>query len=52
MDCRKYIGLDTHQASISAAVMNGRGKLVLEATIETNAASICRLWKVCAGACG
>ena len=40
MDCRKYIGLDTHQASISAAVMNGRGKLVLEATIETNAASI------------
>ena len=40
MDCRKYIGMDTHQASISVAVMDGRGKLVLEATIETNAASI------------
>ena len=40
MDCRKYIGLDTHQASISIAVMDGRGKLTLEATIETKAASI------------
>ena len=33
----KYIGLDVHQATISAAVRDSDGKLVLEAILETKA---------------
>src|SRR6266849_5262637 len=40
MDSRKYIGLDVHQASISVAVREGDGKLVMECVIETKAATI------------
>jgi len=40
MDSRKYIGLDVHQASISVAVRDGAGKLVMECVIETKAATI------------
>jgi hypothetical protein len=40
MDSRKYIGMDVHQATISAAVLDGAGKLILELTIETKAATI------------
>ena len=35
-----YIGLDVHKETISIAVLNGRGKLVMESIIETEAATI------------
>ena len=40
MATRKYIGLDVHQASISVAVRDGAGKLVMECVIETKAATV------------
>jgi hypothetical protein len=36
----KYIGMDVHQETISIAVMNGDGKLVMESIIETKAITI------------
>src|SRR6266550_9467702 len=36
----KYIGLDVHQATISVAVLDSRGKLVMESIVETKAATI------------
>src|SRR6516225_11812876 len=36
----KYIGLDVHKETISIAVLNGTGKLVMESIIETEAATI------------
>jgi len=36
----KYIGLDVHQATISAAVLNSAGRLVVESVLETKAATI------------
>jgi len=35
MDSKKYIGMDVHKESISIAVMNGAGKIVMECVIET-----------------
>jgi transposase len=40
MNSNKYIGLDVHQATISIAVLDSAGKLVMECTIETKAATI------------
>src|SRR4026207_1203250 len=40
MDCKKYIGMDVHQASISIAVRDATGKVVAESGIETKAATI------------
>ena len=40
MNCEKYIGLDVHQATISAAVMDSTGKLVMESILETKASTI------------
>lgn len=40
MSNEKYIGLDVHQATISVAVMDSRGKLVMESIVETKAATI------------
>ena len=40
MNSEKYIGLDVHQATISVAVMNSTGKLVMESILETKAATI------------
>ena len=40
MSGEKYIGLDVHQATISAAVMDPTGKLVMESILETKAATI------------
>lgn len=40
MDSIKYIGLDVHQATISVAVKDASGKLVIESVIETKAATI------------
>jgi transposase len=36
----KYIGLDVHQATISAAVLDSSGQLVMESILETKAATI------------
>src|ERR1700726_1239003 len=40
MDNRKYIGMDVHQATISVAVRDSAGKLVMECVIETKARTI------------
>ena len=40
MNDAKYIGLDVHQATISAVVLDSTGHLVMESTIETKAATI------------
>ncbi|HXN22753.1 MAG TPA: transposase [Candidatus Dormibacteraeota bacterium] len=40
MDSKKYIGMDVHKESISIAVMNGAGKIVMECVIETKASVI------------
>jgi transposase len=40
MNGTKYIGMDVHQESISIAVMNSAGKIVMECVIETKASSI------------
>ena len=36
----KYIGLDVHQATISVAVMDASGKLVMESILETKASTL------------
>src|SRR5271168_4951984 len=36
----KYIGMDVHKESISIAVMNAAGKIVMECVIETKASMI------------
>jgi hypothetical protein len=40
MDQRTYIGMDVHQASISVAVIDSGGKVVMESVIETKAPTI------------
>jgi transposase len=40
MNDAKYIGLDVHQATISVAVLDSAGKLVMEAVLETKAETI------------
>ena len=40
MDSAKYIGLDVHKESISIAVLNAAGKIVMECVIETKASMI------------
>src|SRR5207245_2333955 len=40
VNSEKYIGLDVHQATISVAVMDSRGKVVMESILETKAATI------------
>ena len=40
MNQEKYIGMDVHQATISAAVMDAQGKVIMECLLETKAATI------------
>jgi transposase len=40
MDSIKYIGLDVHQSTISVAVLDADGKLIMESVIATHAATI------------
>jgi hypothetical protein len=40
MTSTKYIGMDVHKESISIAVMNVAGKMVMECVIETKASMI------------
>src|SRR5690242_10540133 len=44
MSGEKYIGLDVHQATISVAVMDSQGKLIMESIVETKASSILEFW--------
>jgi len=40
MSQEKYIGMDVHQVTISAAVMNAQGKLLVECVLETKASTM------------
>jgi hypothetical protein len=40
MNDGKHIGLDVHQATISATVLDSTGKLAIESILETKAATI------------
>ncbi len=40
MSQEKYIGIDVHQATISVAVMDAGGKLIMECLLETKASTI------------
>jgi len=40
MSQEKYIGMDVHQATISVAVRDADGKLIMECLLETKAATI------------
>src|SRR6476646_9989733 len=40
VNSEKYIGLDIHQATISVAVLDDTGKLVMECILETKATTI------------
>ena len=40
MNQEKYIGMDVHAATISAAVKNAEGKLLMECVLEIKAATI------------
>jgi len=40
VNTEKYIGLDVHQATISVAVVDSQGKLIMESILETKAATI------------
>ena len=40
MNQEKYIGMDVHQATISVAVTDAQGKLIMECLLETKAATI------------
>ena len=40
MSQEKYIGRDVHQATISVAVLDAGGKLIMECILETRAATI------------
>ena len=40
MNSEKYIGMDVHQATISVAVMDSSGKLIMERIMDTKAATI------------
>jgi hypothetical protein len=40
MNSVKYVGLDVHQSTISVAVLNGEGKLIMQSVLATQAAAI------------
>jgi transposase len=40
VNSEKYIGLDVHQATISVAVLDSTGKVVMESILETKAATV------------
>ena len=51
MTGEKYIGLDVHQATISVAVMDSRGKVVMESILETKAQPFWNSLPDCAELC-
>src|SRR6202166_1887710 len=49
MDSVKYIGMDVHKETISIAVRNSSGKLVMECVIETKAITILQFFQGLSG---
>jgi transposase len=49
MDSVKYIGMDVHKETISLAVRNSSGKLVMECIIETKASTILQFFQGLSG---
>jgi hypothetical protein len=49
MDQRRYVGMDVHQATISVAVMDSTGNVVMESIIETKASTILELIRAMRG---
>jgi transposase len=49
MDSVKYIGMDVHKDTISIAVRNSSGKLVIECVIETKASTIVQFFQGLSG---
>src|ERR1700676_3882384 len=49
MDGVKYIGMDVHKETISMAVRNSPGKLVMECVIETKASTILQFFQGLSG---
>jgi transposase len=49
MDSVKYIGMDVHKETISIAVRNSSGKLVMECIIETKASTILQFFQGLSG---
>jgi hypothetical protein len=49
MDSVKYIGMDVHKETISMAVRNSSGKLVMECVIETKASTILQFFQGLSG---
>jgi hypothetical protein len=47
----KHIGMDVHKESISIAVRNAAGKIVMESVIETKASMIMEFFEGLAGTC-
>src|ERR1700740_3415601 len=45
MDSAKYIGLDVHKESISIAVLNAAGKMVMECVVETKGSTILQFFR-------
>jgi hypothetical protein len=39
MSREKYIGLDVHQATISVAVRDSQGRIIMESILETKAST-------------
>ena len=50
MNSEKYIGLDVHQATISVAVMDSQGKVIMGSILETKASTLLEFLG-CAAAC-
>src|SRR5579864_2533074 len=45
MNGTKYIGMDVHKESISIAVVNSAGRIIMECVIETKAITIVQFFK-------
>jgi len=48
----KYVGMDVHKQSISVAVRNAAGKIVMESVIETKANTVLQFFDGLRGRCG
>ena len=51
MSQEKYIGMDVHQATISAAVMDAQGKLIMECLLEPKQPRLSSSSEDCRGRC-
>ena len=47
MNCEKCIGLDVHQATISVAVMDPMGKVIMESDSRRDRTPLYTRWNLC-----